>query len=182
MNQPAKTPELRHASITIALHWITVLLVVMLWTIGQTVDWVPNGPLRVDYLSVHIVLGVSLGLVLVIRLTWRATRGGLLPPLDTGLLLIAARMTHWALYGLMIVTVTLGIFNAWVRGESIFNLFTIPQLVPGDTALVQLIGGWHALSANTLLIVAGLHAAAALFHHYVLRDRTLSRMLPWKRP
>jgi cytochrome b561 len=181
VRQPLETPGLRHAPMMIALHWITVLLVMMLWTIGQTVDWVPEGPLRVDYRSVHIVLGVTLGLVLVIRLTWRATRDGLLPPLDTGLLLIVARMTHWALYGLMIVTVTLGVSNAWVRGDSIFNVFAIPQLISRNDALVHLIGGWHALGANTLLIVAGLHATAALFHHCVLRDRTLSRMLPWAR-
>jgi Acyl transferase domain/Prokaryotic cytochrome b561 len=91
------------------------------------------------------------------------------------------RLTHWILYGLMIVTVTLGVSNAWARGDSIFNLFKIPQLVPGDHALVQLIGDWHALGANAIMIVAGLHAAAALFHHYVLRDATLRRMRPWAR-
>jgi cytochrome b561 len=44
---------------------------------------------------------------------------------------------------------------------------------------VRLIGGWHALAANTVVIIAGVHAAAALFHHYILRDATLRRMLPW---
>jgi len=181
MSQPAETPELRHASMTIILHWISALLVVLLWSIGQTIDWAPNGPLRVTYRSVHIVLGVILGLVLVVRLTRRAIWGGLLPALNTGLLLVLARLTHWILYGLMIVTVTLGVSNAWARGDSIFNLFKIPQLVPGDHALVQLIGDWHALGANALMTVAGLHAAAALFHHYVLRDATLRRMWPWAR-
>jgi len=182
MNQSVKTPGVQHASMSIVLHWVSALLVVLLWTIGQTVDWVPDGPLRVDYRSVHIALGATLGFVLVTRLTWRVTKGGLLPALDTGLLLVVARITHWALYGLMFVTVTLGASNAWVRGDSIFNLFTIPQLAPGERALTRLIGGWHALGANALLIVVGLHTAAALFHHYVLRDATLRRMLPWGRP
>ena len=44
---------------------------------------------------------------------------------------------------------------------------------------MRLIHGWHELAANAILIVAGLHAAAALFHHYILRDATLRRMLPW---
>ena len=52
-------------------------------------------------------------------------------------------------------------------------------MVPGDRALVHQIGDWHALAANALLIVAGVHAAAALFHHYILHDETLRRMLPW---
>jgi cytochrome b561 len=44
------------------------------------------------------------------------------------------------------------------------------------------IGGYHALAANALAILAGLHAAAALFHHYVMRDDILRRMLPWSPP
>ena len=40
------------------------------------------------------------------------------------------------------------------------------------------IEGWHALATNTVLMVAGLHTAAALFHHFILRNATLRRMLP----
>lgn len=178
--EPAETQGLRHDPTTIALHWVTAFLVVALWCIGQTVDFAPNGSLRVDYRSLHIVLGVALGLMLLLRLGWRIARGGMLPPLDTGPLLAIARITHWALYALLIVTVGLGITNTWARGDSIFNLFKLPQLVPGDRAFVHMIEGWHALAANTVLIVAGLHAAAALFHHHVLRDATLRRMLPWR--
>ena len=47
---------------------------------------------------------------------------------------------------------------------------------------MRLIHGWHALAANAILIVAGLHAAAALFHHFILRDATLRRMLPLGNP
>ena len=79
---------------------------------------------------------------------------------------------------LLIVTVGFGIANVWVRGESIFNLFRIPAYDPGNRALMHLIGDRHALFANAVLIVAGVHAAAALFHHYILRDATLVRMLP----
>jgi cytochrome b561 len=117
--------------------------------------------------------------VLVIRLAWRITRGGMLPPLDRGLLLAIARATHWLLYALMLLTVGLGLANVWVRGDAIFNLIRVPQLVPGDRALVHQVEGWHALAANAVLILAGLHSAAALFHHFILRDATLRRMLPW---
>ncbi len=170
----------RHAHTTIALHWLTAALVGTLWVIGQTVDFAPRGALRVDYRSLHITLGVLLGLVLIVRVAWRASRGGMLPPLDSGLLRTAATVTHWALYVLLFVTVGLGLTNVWARGDSIFNLFRIPQLVPGDRGLVHQIEDWHALAANAVLILAGVHAAAALFHHYVLRDDTLRRMLPWR--
>ena len=177
--QPAETQGLRHDPTTIAFHWISAALVAVLWTIGQTVDFVPSGPLRIDYRSVHMVLGVALGAILLARLGWRLTRRETLPPIDRGFLLVIARITHWLLYALLIVAVGLGLANVWVRGEVIFNLFQVPAYDPGNRALVRLIGGWHALAANTVVIIAGVHAAAALFHHYILRDATLRRMLPW---
>ena len=178
--QPAGTQGLRHDSTTIALHWISALLVVVLWTIGQTVDVCPNGPLRIDYRSVHIVLGAALGAVLLVRLGWRLTRRETPPPIDHGVLQAIARATHWLLYALLFIPVGLGAANVWVRGDAILNLFRVPAYDPGNRALIHLVGGWHALAANTVLIVAGVHAAAALFHHYVLRDATLRRMLPWE--
>ncbi|HVC63686.1 MAG TPA: cytochrome b/b6 domain-containing protein [Acetobacteraceae bacterium] len=177
--EPAATQGLRHAPATIVLHWLSAVLVASLWTIGKTIDFAPNGPLRIDYRSLHMLLGVTLGIVLVIRLAWRTIRGGMLPALDHGLLLFIARATHWLLYALMLVTVGLGVLNVWVRGDWIFNLVHVAQLVPGDRAFVRQIGDWHALVADAVLVVAGLHSAAALFHHFVLHDLTLRRMLPW---
>lgn len=180
VTQPAETQGLRHDPVTTALHWISALLVVVLWTIGQTVDFAPNGPLRIDYRSVHIALGVFLGVVLLGRLAWRFGWRTRLPPIGNGLLLALARITHWLLYVLLIIAVGLGIANVWVRGDVVFNLFQVPAYDPGNHALMHLVGGWHALAANAVLIVAGVHAAAALFHHYILRDATLCRMLPWE--
>ena len=109
LDEPAATQGLRHAPTTIALHWLTAVLVVVLFTIGKTIDYAPEGPLRIDYRSLHMVFGVTLGVVLVIRLGWRVTRGGMLPALDQGLLLVIARATHYLLYALMLVTVGLGV-------------------------------------------------------------------------
>jgi cytochrome b561 len=179
MTQPAETQGLRHDRTTIALHWTTAVLVVVLWTIGQTIDIFPNGPLRIDYRSVHIVCGVLLGVVLVARLTWRLTRRDSLAPIDQGVLLFIARVTHWLLYVLLLTAVGLGVAYLWVRGDSIFNLFRVPAYDPANSrALSHQVGGWHALAANAIVIVAGFHAVVALFHHFVMRDATLRRMLP----
>ena len=177
VTQPAETQGLRHDPVTIGLHWITAFLVAGLWVIGQTIGYAPRGPLRVDYRSIHIVFGVVLAFVVLGRLAWRLTRQQTLAPLDEGLLLFVARATHWALYALLVITLGLGIVYSIAQGEQIFNLLHIPQMA--DQTQARQFRGWHALAANATLIVAGVHAAAALFHHYVLRDATLRRMLPW---
>lgn len=180
LSEPAATQRLRHAGPTIVLHWLTALLVAALWTIGQTTDFAPKGAARVDYRSVHITLGVVLGAVLIGRLVWRITQGGMLPALHQGVMLVIARATHWLLYALLLATVTLGVVNVWAQGDSLDNLVTFPQWLIGDRPFIHQVRGWHALAANAVLIVAGLHSAAALFHHFVLRDDTLRRMLPWE--
>ena len=180
LTQPAESQGLRHDPTTIALHWISAVLVAALWTIGQTVDVFPNGPLRVDYRSVHIVLGVALGLVLTARLGWRLTRSQNLPPIDSGLLLVLARVTHWLLYVLVFATTLSGWLFASFRGWSIsfFYLVPLPMLAGASPAAIKVINGWHQVLEWTLLIVAGAHIGSALVHRYVYRDRILQRMLP----
>src|SRR4051812_49196252 len=138
VTRPAETQGLRHDTTTIVLHWMSAALVVALWTIGQTVDVFPNGPLRIDYRSIHIILGIVLGVVLLARLSWRLMRRETLPPIDHGVLLTIARVTHWALYVLLIAAAGLGIANVWVRGDSIFNLFRVPTYDPGNRPLMHL--------------------------------------------
>ena len=171
--------EPRHARTTIALHWLTAILIVALWSIGQTIDFAPRGSIRVDYRSLHMLLGVLLGIVIVIRLVWRIAKGGMLPDIQRGWVLLASRATHWLLYALIVSAVALGVLTAWTRGDSVFNVFNIPQFYPGDRATAHLVGGWHALCTNAIMIAGVLHTGAALFHHFVLRDATLRRMLPW---
>ena len=171
--------DARHTPTTIALHWLTAILVVVIWMIGQTISFAPRGALRVDYRSLHMLLGATLGIVIVVRLFCRTAKGGMLPDLQTGMMLAASRAAHWALYALLIAAVTFGVATAWARGDSVYNLIQLPQLFPGDRATAHLLGGWHALATNAIMIGAGLHSAAALFHHFVLRDATLRRMLPW---
>jgi cytochrome b561 len=161
---------------TIALHWLTAFLVIALWIIGQTGDWPPRGAVRDDYWSVHVALGFVLTLVLAWRILWRSFRGRRMPPADSGLLHFLAEIMHYALYLTLLVVIGLGVVNAFVRGYELFGLAHLPQI--GDPELRRPITHWHGLGANLLLILALSHAAAALLHYYVVKDRTLQRMLP----
>jgi cytochrome b561 len=169
---------LRYDSRSILLHWLTAALVATLWSLGQTIDWFPKGDLQIAARSLHIVLGVALALVLVCRLLWRLGDGTQLPPAGAGWLDKVAALTHKLLYVLLVATVTLGLANAWVRGDTLFGLLTIPAFDPGNKGLRTTIQDWHGLAANVLLFVALGHAAAGLLHHFVLKDDVLRRMLP----
>ena len=163
---------------TRALHWLTAALVILLWVLGQTIDFFATGSPRVSARSVHIALGVLLGCVVAYRLRWRRSPLRTAPaPLQDRLGRIGA-FTHQALYVLVALVVVLGFFNAWVRGDSIFGLFKIPALDPGNKPLRELAGEVHGWAANVLLIVAAIHALAGMYHHIVLRDDVLRRMLP----
>jgi cytochrome b561 len=176
--QAGMSRGLHYDSVTIALHWLSALLVGLLFLIGKTIDYAPNGPLRIDYRSLHMLLGVTLIVVYTTRVIWRISRGGVLPLEGNILLARAARLVHWILYLLIPITLILGLANVWVRGDVVFNLFKVPAYDPTNKALRSFVGDWHALAADAILILAGLHAAAGLFHHYVLRDGVLRRMLP----
>jgi cytochrome b561 len=162
--------------VTRGLHWATAGLIVTLWVMGQTTGWLPRGPARVDVWSVHVLLGFALACVLVARIVWRMGPGRSLPATAYGLFNIVAKATHYALYALLIAVVTLGITNAFAHGLTMFNLWKLPG--GGDKAFTHMINGWHELAANMLVAVALLHAVAALFHHYMLKDGVLARMAP----
>ena len=165
--------------ITIWFHWLTAGLVAVIWALAQIIDLWPRGSGgQVAMRSLHVTLGSVLVVVLLARLVWRHTGGRTLPPAETGWLGLAARVTHWLLYGLLAMALIAGIANTWVRGDSFFGLFKLVSFAPGNKAMRSLIGELHEVLTNLILIVAGAHAAAALFHHFVKRDGVLRRMLP----
>lgn len=163
---------------TVTLHWISAALVLALWILGQVVDLLPKGTPRITVRGLHIAMGVVLGVVLVARIVWRRAGGATLPPADAGFLGKIAVGVHHLLYVLLLACVVAGLAYVWIRGDTVFNWFTVPAFDPGNKLLRQNAGELHEFLANTLLIVAGLHAAAAVWHHRVLKDSVLRRMWP----
>lgn len=178
IQNPRETQIARYDRTTIWLHWATVGLIAVLWVIGQTADWVPRGPLRTGLWSIHVILGLATGLVLVTRVAWRAHFGRVLPPADAGIVHAIAVATHYLLYILLGAVVVLGIIDASYRGFNLFGIWSVPQFGAGDAATRRNINEWHELAANLTVLTAFLHATAALVHQYVWRDHLLNRMSP----
>ena len=162
---------------TICFHWLTVALVVALWVIAQVIDDFPKGMPRIGARSTHIFLGAMLALVVVWRIWWRARHGRPLAAPGPWWLAALARAAHRSLYAGLVAVILLGIANAWARGDNLFGLVAIPKLLPGHAQLRPAIESLHRVLANSLVIVAALHALAALWHHFRLKDDVLRRML-----
>ncbi|HYH38309.1 MAG TPA: cytochrome b [Azospirillum sp.] len=164
-----------------ALHWATALAIVGAFVLIQVVEGLPKGDTRAFMMGLHKSLGVvALALVLV-RVVWRhVSPPPALPPMAPWVE-TASRVGHGALYVLMVAVPLVGMVMSWSAGRPIgvFGLFTLPTLLPPNPALKETAEGVHEVLGNAILILAGLHAVAALVHQYVLKDGVLARMLPW---
>jgi cytochrome b561 len=169
----------RHDAQTIRLHWITAALVGILWLIGRLNGFLPKGPLRLDIWSIHVLLGFVLLAAIVTRIWWRAARGTRLPPAEGGILNLLALTTHSGLYFLLLGVAGLGVLNVLAHGFPLFGVWKFPRV--GPEGFSQIVNGWHDLFANILAALTIFHAAAALFHRFVLRDGVLGRMWPISR-
>jgi cytochrome b561 len=167
---------------TIRLHWIAACLVIVLWCLGQTIDWFPRGTPRSMARSFHILFGAILVFVMLARIYWRSGSGRRLPDGERGVTQGVATFIHVVLYLVVISTLVAGIANVWVRGETLFLWIKVPAWDPANKELRHQVEDVHALLANTVLFLALMHAGAAIVHHYILRDGVLRRMLPWLKP
>lgn len=164
------------------MHWITVALVILAWFLGQFDDIFPKGAARAASLFVHNTAGLAVIGILVLRLLWRLADPP--PPIENTVLGEwldrAGRLTHYVLYALLIAAPISGIVLQFARGDALplFGLTEIASPWAADRTFEHTVKEIHEVLANALVILAAFHAAAALLHHWVLRDRTLVRMLP----
>ncbi|GEC58365.1 cytochrome b561 [Bradyrhizobium elkanii] len=165
-----------------ALHWAVVVLVLGAWLIGQFGDELPRGAPRETGLFVHMSLGLAVIAFAITRLFWRL-RDPPPPPEQSPLGSWgkrASKAVHYLIYVALIAVPIAGIVLQFARGHAlpIFGLFEIASPWPADRAFAHDVKEVHEVLANGMLALIGLHAAAALVHHFIFRDRTLLRMLP----
>ena len=170
----------RYDGMTMTLHWLTAILVVTLFSLAHIWSFFPHdGPTQITMQTAHVSLGVILAAVLVVRLIWRPLLGRRLAPVSTGVTELAAKGIHFVLYGLLATMVMAGLGKRWVRGHGVeFFGASIPSPLALDPAWRPALNWTHHWGAWAIILFAGLHAAAALLHHYALRDNVLRRMLP----
>jgi superoxide oxidase len=168
--------------VTMALHWATVLLVLSLfataWLHGQAE--VRHSDYTPILIWMHRSLGATVWLVTALRLSWRLT-GARLPPFPETMTprhRAIVKASEYALYALLLAQPVTGLLTSLFNGHP-FPLFLwdVPPL-SRDVPLRDALHTVHVFGARALGILALGHAAAALFHHFVLRDDVLACMAP----
>jgi len=178
--QAALTPLPRRLRV---LHWLTVICVVMAAAFILTRDQLDGRSVRLWLLEGHRHFGLFVLALFVIRVFVRL-RVGKLPPSGEAPwpMRAAAGLTHLALYALLVTLPLLGWALSSAEGKPV-HLFgaTLPNLVAPDEDLADSLQAWHLDAAWVLLGLVCLHIAAALWHHFVMRDGVLRRMWPKRR-
>ena len=161
------------------LHWLTLLLLCLDFATAWSVDLLPRAQ---EWLMVdpHRTIGMALWFMVLLRLGWRWIAGVPAPePAMPRWQAWSAKLTHVALYVLLLAVPVLGYLYADARAlPDLFGAVPLPSVVGASRQLARTLRELHALGANLLLWLIGLHAAAALYHHYWVGDGVLRRMIP----
>lgn len=175
------TTNTRYHKLTIGLHWLMLLLLIAVYASMELREFFPKGSDPRKAMKMwHFMLGLSVLAFALIRLLVRVTNQT--PPIVPSLpkwQAIISNVMHIALYGLMIGMPIAGWLILSGEGQVIpFFGFELPALMAPNEALADQIAELHETFGQVGYFLIGFHALAGLYHHYVVKDNTLRRMLP----
>lgn len=175
----------RYTGVAIALHWLVALLILGSFVVGTYMVELDLSPWKLKVYSWHKWIGVTIFLLVALRLAWRITHAPpALPVAMAAWQRHAAALSHALLY-LLLVAVPI---SGWVMSSAggfpvvYFGVLQLPDLVAKDKAFFELMKTVHFALNKALLALVVLHVAAAVKHHYVDRDDVLARMVPLLKP
>ncbi len=173
----------RYSTPAIVLHWLMALLIFAAFPLGLYMVDLPLSPDKLKLYSYHKWIGVTVFLLVAVRLAWRLTHTP--PPLPAGIAAWQRRagaVVHGLLYLLMIAIPLSGWLMSSAKGFQTvwFGVLPLPDLIEKDRELGELLAGVHKALNFSLLTLVILHAGAALKHHFIERQPFLQRM-GWRR-
>jgi len=176
----APASSLRYTRTAVALHWLLGLALLGSFCVGLYMTGLPLSPARLRLYNWHKWAGATILALSALRLAWRLTHR---PPADLPMPDWQRRAAHWthrALYVLFFAVPLAG----WAYSSSagfpvvVFGVLPLPDFVPADKALAEVLKALHKGLAFTLGLLVLAHVGAALKHQFVDRDGLLGRMLP----
>ncbi|WP_312979086.1 cytochrome b561 [Atlantibacter sp.] len=172
----------KYTSLQITLHWLVFLLVIVAYTAMELRSEFPRS-VRPLVVSTHFSCGIAIFLLMATRLLLRIKYAA--PPITPKphpLFIGLSHLVHLLIYLIYLALPLLGVTLKYYGGSDwvAFGV-SMPVAPEPDEDFADTLADYHGLIARLGYIVLGLHAGAALFHHYVWKDNTLLRMMPGKR-
>jgi cytochrome b561 len=170
----------RYGTVTRAFHWLTVVLVLAAYVLSKGDPYSLYSAAADGTRRAHETLGMLVFIVVLLRLLWRLIDSvPTTDPMPGWMAAMAAKLMQFMLYGLLIAIPPTAVLGTWLEGLPLtFPGFDIAPHIAQARGLGQLIIEIHTALGNVILCAAGVHAAAALFHHFYLRDGVLKSMGP----
>lgn len=174
----------RYTTTAITLHWLVAIGLAGTFALGFYMADLSLSPTKLKLYSYHKWAGITLLLLVVARLAWRA--GHKPPPLPSGMSALqqwGAHAGHIALYVLMLAIPLTGWLMSSAQGFTVvwFGVVPLPDLVARNKELGIALAQAHMVLNYSLLAVVCIHIAAAFKHHFIDRDGLLARMMPGSR-
>jgi cytochrome b561 len=171
----------RYGAVAQAFHWVIAALVFVMFGLGWYMGDLPLGPRKLELYQLHKSIGATIFTLAALRLVWRLRNPA--PPLPAHMApweRIAARASHTLLYAMLFIQPTIGFLqsNAANFPVVVWGVLPLPALIAPDEPLADRLVDVHEWGARIILFLVLVHIAAALRHHYWLKDDVLRRMLP----
>lgn len=166
---------------TVILHWTIAAALIAMLAFGFIIGATPTGPEKSAMIWWHKSFGVVIGAAALGRIAYLARTG--FPPPAAGVSLLKIRLSRLTQILMLVCSVAIpatGMLKSitYARTVDVFGLTVVPKLfAEKDVALNDLASLAHLGLGWTLTALIIAHSAAALHHHFVLKDNTLKRML-----
>lgn len=173
----------RYNPVSIALHWLIALLIFGAFPLGLYMVDLPLSPQKLHYYSWHKWTGVTIFILALLRILWRLGHKPPAPVPMPNWQRLTAETVHYLLYACMVVIPLSGWLMSSAKGVQTvwFGLLPLPDLLTKNKELGHALEDVHAALNYGMLLLFGLHLAAALKHQFIDRDGLLLRMNPFAR-
>ena len=181
---PLRNTANSYGAVAKLLHWGILALIIAQYVLAEAAEELEDGPDKLATIANHKSIGMLILLLMLARIGWKLANRGL--PQSVPMARpqqIAAAAGHGILYLLLLILPLSGWLMSSAAGypTAFFGLFEFPMLVGENHDLHEALEEVHETLFNAVVIVAVLHALAAMFHHFWMKDETLRRMLPFSR-
>lgn len=171
----------RYSTLGLTLHWVMAIVVLIAFLYGPGASETRVYAASHDFdRRLHETLGLTVFVLALVRVLWRL--GAMTPelPANSRWMDLSARSVQLAMYILFFALPLTAISGAWLEGHPLTLLagVEVPPLLSESHALGARIAEIHTWLGDAIMWLAGLHALAGLFHHFVQRDGVLASMLP----